>query len=99
MYNFASAGLLKTARAVVACCIVKSSADIREIDDNTLRVLVNQCFETSELELRKAIYAELHQAIFDNKDPAYKAALQAARDAAKTKLVEFAAPRAIVNAA
>ena len=56
VYNFSSEGLIKTAKSVVAYYVVKSSADIREVDDNTLRVLVNQCFETLDLSLRRAIY-------------------------------------------
>jgi hypothetical protein len=95
VYNFTSEGLKKTAKSVVACCIVKSSADIREIDDNTLRVLVNQCFETSDLELRRAISAELHEAIFNSNDPAYKAALQTAKAASKDQLENWAKPREI----
>lgn len=44
---------MKTAKSVVACCIIKSSADVSKIDDDTLRVLIKQCFETSSIELRK----------------------------------------------
>ncbi|CAE6463196.1 unnamed protein product [Rhizoctonia solani] len=99
VYNFSSEGLMKTAKSVVAACVVKSSADVREVDDNTLRVLVNQCFETSPLDLRKAIYGELNDALFNSKDPAYKASLQAARESQRTALATFAAPRAITHTA
>lgn len=54
---------------MVACCVVKSSADVKEVDDNTLRVLVNQCFETSDINLRKAIYSELRDALFYSRNP------------------------------
>ncbi|KAF1974485.1 hypothetical protein BU23DRAFT_553181 [Bimuria novae-zelandiae CBS 107.79] len=97
VYNFSSEGLRKTAQSVVACCIVKSSANITKIDDNTLRVLVNQCFETSELQLRRAIYAELHESIFNSNNPAYKSALQAARVASKDQPEQWATPRKITN--
>jgi hypothetical protein len=53
VYKFSSKGLMKTAEAVIACSIVKSSAETSDVNDNTLRVLVNQCFETSGIELRK----------------------------------------------
>ncbi|KAG8740580.1 hypothetical protein FRC11_000186 [Ceratobasidium sp. 423] len=66
VYNFSSEGLMKTTKSVVAACVVKFSADVREVDDNTLRVLVNQYFETSPLDLRKAIYGELSGALFNS---------------------------------
>jgi hypothetical protein len=90
VYNFSSEGLQKTAKSVVACCVVKSSADIKEVDDNTLRVLVNQCFETSDLSLRKAIYLELRDALFNSKDPQYIAALRQAQHENEEKLKEWA---------
>jgi hypothetical protein len=82
---------MKTAKSVAACCIVKSSANIKEIDDNTLRVLVHQFFETSELDLRKAIYLELQEAIFNSKDPDYLRKLKEARDASQVQLKEWSA--------
>ena len=88
---------MKTAKSVVACCIVKSSADVSAVDDNTLRVLVNQCFETSELELRKAIYGELREALFHSKDPEYLQSLKDAREAQQKALATWATPRAIEN--
>jgi len=99
VYNFSSEGLIKTAKSVVACCIVKSSADVTQVDDNTLRVLVNQCFETSELELRKAIYGELREALFNSKDPSYLKSLEDARQAQADALKTWATPRlpALVN--
>ncbi|KAF5610420.1 hypothetical protein F25303_14532 [Fusarium sp. NRRL 25303] len=96
-YNFNSEGLAKTARSVVACCVVKSSADVTKVDDNTLRVLVNQCFETSELSLRKAIYGELRDALFFSKNPEYLATLQEARKENQEKLKEWAIPKPIAT--
>ncbi len=88
---------MKTAKSVVACCIVKSSADVTAVDDNTLRVLVNQCFETSELDLRKAIYGEMRDALFNSKDPAYLESLKEARVSQAAALKAFASPRALEN--
>ena len=88
---------MKTAKSVVACCIVKSSADVTAVDDNTLRVLINQCFETSELDLRKAIYGELREALFNSKDPAYLESLRLAREGQQKALATWATPRAISN--
>ena len=88
---------MATAKSVTACCVVKSSADVREIDNNTLRVLVNQCFETSSLDLRKAIYSELNDALFNSKDPKYIEGLRQLRIAQAENLKEFSAPRAIAD--
>ncbi|KAF5017829.1 hypothetical protein F66182_10211 [Fusarium sp. NRRL 66182] len=96
-YNFTSEGLAKTAKSVVACCVVKSSADVTKVDDNTLRVLVNQCFETSDLSLRKAIYSELRDALFYSKNPEYIASLQEARKENAEELKKWAIPRAIAH--
>ncbi|KAI9766339.1 MAG: hypothetical protein M1840_006603 [Geoglossum simile] len=95
VYNFSSEGLQKTAKSVVACCVVKSSADIKEVDDNTLRVLVNQCFETSDLSLRKAIYLELREALFNSKDPQYIASLRQAQQENQAQLKEWAVAKQI----
>ena len=80
---------MATAKSVTACCVVKSSADVREIDDNTLRVLVNQCFETSSLDLRKAI--------FNSKDPKYIESLRQLRIAQAENLKEFSTPRKLAD--
>ncbi|KAK4211497.1 hypothetical protein QBC37DRAFT_426769 [Rhypophila decipiens] len=98
-YNFESEGLKKTAKSVVACCVVKSSADVKEVDDNTLRVLVNQCFETSDLGLRKAIYGELRDALFYSKNPEYIATLKAAREENQEKMREWAIAKPVTHAA
>ena len=88
---------MKTAKSVTACCVVKSSADVREIDNNTLRVLVNQCFETSPLDLRKAIYGELNDALFNSKDPKYIESLRQLRIAQAANMKDFIEPRAIAD--
>ncbi|KAG9123964.1 hypothetical protein FRC07_013355 [Ceratobasidium sp. 392] len=97
VYNFSASGLMSTVGSVCAACIVKSSADVTSVDDNTLRVLVNQCFETSSIDLRKAIYGELRDALFNSKDPLYIASLQKAREAQQAALAQFAAPRAALT--
>ena len=87
---------MKTAKSMVACCVVKSSADITAVDDNTLRVLVNQCFETSDIQLRKAIYGELRDAIFYSKDPEYIKSLAEARKAQAEALKDWSNPRQLL---
>ncbi|QRW11899.1 hypothetical protein RhiLY_10898 [Ceratobasidium sp. AG-Ba] len=67
VYNFRAAGLRDTAGSVCAACVVKSSADVTSIDDNTLRVIVNQCFETSDKNLRKQILAEVQAAVAESR--------------------------------
>ncbi|KAM6518973.1 hypothetical protein FALCPG4_012632 [Fusarium falciforme] len=92
-YNFSSEGLQKTAKSVVACCVVNSSADIKEVDHNTLRVLVNQFFETSDLSLRKAIYGELRDALFYSKNPECIASLREAQRENQEKMKEWQSQR------
>ncbi|KAF8671794.1 hypothetical protein RHS04_08120 [Rhizoctonia solani] len=42
--------------SVLALGIVKSSINPVDVDDNALRVLVNQCFETEDVQWRKEVY-------------------------------------------
>ncbi|MCJ1268274.1 hypothetical protein MMC22_008161 [Lobaria immixta] len=99
VYNFESEGLIKTANSVVASCVVKSSADTKAIDDNTLRVLVNECFETSSMDLRKAIYGEIREVLFNSDDSEYQRSLREARAKNTEVLLEWAKPKALVDVA
>lgn len=99
VYNFESEGLMKTANSVVASCVVKSSADTKAIDDNTLRVLVNECFETSSMDLRKAIYGEIREVLFNSDDSEYQRSLREARAKNAEVLLEWAKPKALVDVA
>lgn len=44
-YTFTSTELVKKRASLVACCIVESSADVRDLDANTLRVLIARFFK------------------------------------------------------
>ncbi|MCJ1361730.1 hypothetical protein MMC16_000830 [Acarospora aff. strigata] len=70
VYNFESASLVASARSVVAACVVQSAVDTNDIDDVTLRLLVNICFEASELTTREAIYGELYNAMYSDDNEA-----------------------------
>ena len=58
---------------------------------------MNQCFETSSLDLRKAIYSELNDALFNSKDPKYIERLRQLRIAKAENLKEFSTPRALAD--
>lgn len=62
MFNFKSENLARVG-SFVAVCIVKSSADTSGIDDNTLRVLINESFGSSGMDVRKAIFAEIKEVL------------------------------------
>lgn len=87
MYNFESEGLTKVTKSVVAVCVVKSSADTTAIDDNTLRVLINESFESSQIDIRKAIYAEIREVLFGGKD--YTASLEELKKSQSKALLEW----------
>ncbi|KAK4231237.1 hypothetical protein QBC38DRAFT_451618 [Podospora fimiseda] len=69
------------------------------VDENTLRVLANQYFETSDLSLRKAIYGELRDTLIYSKNPAYIASLRAAQKDSQDKMKDWAIPKPITHAA
>ncbi|KAG9123963.1 hypothetical protein FRC07_013354 [Ceratobasidium sp. 392] len=49
-------------------CVVKSSIQGGDtMDNNTLRILVDRCFETSDIELREAVYQEILNSRFGTK--------------------------------
>ncbi|KAJ1300807.1 hypothetical protein OPQ81_002447 [Rhizoctonia solani] len=59
VYTFKAEGFKKVVGSVVASCVVKSSAKTEAMSENTLKVLVNQCFDSVDVEKRKEIYHEL----------------------------------------
>ena len=60
VYNFQSEALIQKTSSVVACCVVKSSADITNIDDNTFKVVVGNCFETSPPRIQRLIFGDIY---------------------------------------
>lgn len=64
-YNFCSTELVKKKTSLIACCVVESSANVKEIDCNTLRVLISRAFRSGDIphSTLTAIYAQLVTAI------------------------------------
>jgi len=64
-YTFCSTELVKKRTSLIACCVVESSADVRDIDSNTLRVLISRAFRGGDIPhaTLTAIYAQLVTAI------------------------------------
>lgn len=58
-YNFESQSLYEVCQSVVACCVVVSSAKLDGINENTIRVLVNNGFENTSLQVRSLICDEM----------------------------------------
>jgi len=64
-YSFCSTELARKRASLIACCVVESSANVKEIDPNTLRVLISRAFRGGDLPhaTLTAIYAQLVTAI------------------------------------
>ena len=64
-YTFCSTELVKKKTSLIACCVVESSANVQEIDSNTLRVLISRAFRGGDIPhaTLTAIYAQLVTAI------------------------------------
>jgi len=64
-YTFCSTELVKKKTSLIACCVVESSANVTEIDCNTLRVLISRAFRGGDIphSTLTAIYAQLVTAI------------------------------------
>lgn len=65
-YTFASSHFGKSKKtSLIACCVVESSADVRDIDSNTLRVIISRAFRGGDIPhaTLTAIYAQILTAI------------------------------------
>jgi len=64
-YSFCSTELARKKASVIACCVVESSANIKDIDANTLRVIISRAFRGGDIphSTLSAIYAQLAMAI------------------------------------
>ena len=65
VYNFTSTDLVTKNVSLVACAVVESSAVIKDIDQNTLRVIISRAFKDGNLprSILFAIYSQLNAAI------------------------------------
>jgi hypothetical protein len=62
-YQYTSEGLSKITKNVLAVSIVLSSANVKEINDNTLRVIVQKTYDSATPEVRKSIYEQLSEVL------------------------------------
>lgn len=64
-YTFRSTELVRKRTSLVAACVVESSAHVRDIDPNTLRVIISRAFRGGDIprSTLAAIYAQLVTAI------------------------------------
>ena len=69
-YTFASTELARKKASVIACCVVESSANIKGIDPNTLRVIISRAFRGGDVahSTLSAIYAQLITAMNEPQD-------------------------------
>lgn len=58
-YKFESQSLYEVCESVVACCVVVSSANLDGINENTIRVLVNNGFENTSRKVKNLICDEM----------------------------------------
>ena len=64
-YTFSSTELARKRASLIACCVVESSASVKDIDPNTLRVIISRAFRGGDIphSTLTAIYAQLVTAI------------------------------------
>ncbi|KAF9653445.1 hypothetical protein BDM02DRAFT_3125842 [Thelephora ganbajun] len=64
-YSFSSSELVKKRASLVACCVVESSAVVKDLDANTLRVIISRTFKGGDVPhfILTAIYSQLILAI------------------------------------
>jgi hypothetical protein len=68
-YRYTSDQLQSIAKQVLAVGIVVSSADLKKVSDNTLRVIVQQTYSKSTKEEQQAIFNQLKEAKEDDNQP------------------------------
>lgn len=69
-YTFCSTELARKRISLIAGCVVESSANVRDIDPNTLRVIISRAFRGGDVahSTLTAIYAQLVTAINEPTD-------------------------------
>lgn len=58
-YTFKSQSLVTNAQNMVACMVIKSSVDAKNMDDNTLRIIVNDSFPQATPASKASVYESL----------------------------------------
>lgn len=64
-YSFTSQTMIKTAQNMVACMVVKSSVDCTHLDDNTLRIIVDDSFPSTSNVDKAKLYEDLAQVVLN----------------------------------
>lgn len=64
-YSFTSQALIGLAQNMVACMIVKSSVDCKDMDDNTLRLIVSDSFPGTANVKKAQLYEDLAQVVLN----------------------------------
>ena len=80
-YNYTSEAFVKHISNSVACCVVKSSIDLKVLNDDTLRLIVNDSFPGLSNTKRAELYSAIAVAILPI--PPTKAAMDATSALAK----------------
>ena len=62
-YSFTSSAMIQLAQNMVACMIVKSSVDCKDLDDNTLRLIVSDSFPGTANVKKAQLYEDLAQVV------------------------------------
>ena len=64
-YSFTSSAMTTLAQNMVACMIVKSSVDCKDLDDNTLRLIVSDSFPGTTKVKKAQLYEDLAQVVLE----------------------------------
>lgn len=59
VYNFQSQSILTRCSSVVARCVVQSSAEVKDVDENTLKVLVSYSYASSPPQVRTLLWDDI----------------------------------------
>ena len=62
-YSFTSKAMITLAQNMVACMVVKSSVDCKDMDDNTLRLIVSDSFPGTANVKKAQLYEGLAQVV------------------------------------
>ena len=62
-YSFISTRMISAAQNMVACMVVKSSVNCKDMDDNTLRIIVGDSFPGTANVKKAQLYEDLAQVV------------------------------------
>ncbi|USP72755.1 hypothetical protein yc1106_00029 [Curvularia clavata] len=68
VYKIQSESIIQKCYSVVACCVVESSVDAKDLNENTVKVVIGQAYGGSPASTQQLIWKQMYWDVFRKKD-------------------------------